>query len=173
MLEKLGEHSQIPRLLAHFAVDNELYIIQDYVQGHTLRKEIVRGNQLKEGDVAKLLQEILEVLVFVHQHNVIHRDIKPENVMRCKQSGKLFLIDFGCVKELGNFLTNLQRLLNSTMFVGTPGYIPTEQARGKPRLCSDIYALGMMGIEALTGIPPYLLQEDSRNGQPLWRDSVR
>ncbi len=173
MLEKLGEHPQIPRLLAHFTVDNELYIIQDYIQGHTLRKEIVRGKPLKEEVVTKLLQEILEVLVFVHQHNVIHRDIKPENVMRCKQSGKLFLIDFGCVKELGNFLTNLQRLFNSTMFVGTPGYIPKEQARGKPCLCSDIYALGMMGIEALTGIPPYLLHEDSLTGLPLWRNCVQ
>ncbi len=173
MLEKLGEHPQIPRLLAHFTVENELYIIQDYVQGHTLRKEIVRGKPLKEGVVTKLLQEILEVLVFVHRHNVIHRDIKPENVMRCKQSGKLFLIDFGSVKELGNFLMNLQRMINSTVFIGTPGYIPKEQARGRPRLCSDIYALGMMGIEALTGITPYFLQEDSLTGLPLWRDRVQ
>ncbi|MBH8550956.1 SUMF1/EgtB/PvdO family nonheme iron enzyme [Nostocaceae cyanobacterium CENA357] len=173
MLEKLGEHPQIPRLLAHFTVDNELYIIQDYVEGHTLRKEIIRGKPLRERVVTKLLQDILEVLVFVHQHNVIHRDIKPENVMRCKYNGKLFLIDFGCVKEIGNFWMNLQRVLNSTMFIGTPGYVPKEQARGKARLCSDIYALGMMGIEALTGIPPYLLQEDSPTGQPLWRDYVR
>jgi eukaryotic-like serine/threonine-protein kinase len=173
MLEKLGEHPQIPRLLAHFTVDNELYIIQDYVEGHTLRREIVRGKPLKEDVVTKLLQDILEVLVFVHQHNVIHRDIKPENVMRCKHNGKLFLIDFGCVKEIGNFWMNFQRLLNSTMFIGTPGYIPKEQAKGKASLCSDIYALGMMGIEALTGIPPYLIQEDSQNGQPLWRNCVR
>ncbi|WP_225225528.1 bifunctional serine/threonine-protein kinase/formylglycine-generating enzyme family protein [Komarekiella delphini-convector] len=173
MLEKLGEHPQIPRLLAHFAVQNELYIIQDYVEGNTLRKEIVRGKQLAESDVTKLLQEILEVLVFVHQHNVIHRDIKPENVMRCKQDGKLFLIDFGSVKELGTFSINLRKLIRNTVFIGTLGYIPAEQARGKPRLCSDVYALGMMGIEALTGIPPYLLHEDSRTGQPLWRDCVR
>ncbi|WGV27121.1 bifunctional serine/threonine-protein kinase/formylglycine-generating enzyme family protein [Halotia branconii] len=173
MLEKLGEHPQIPRLLAHFTVENELYIIQDYVQGHTLRKEIIRGKPLPEGVVTKLLQDILEVLVFVHRHNVIHRDIKPENVMRCKQSGKLFLIDFGSVKELGNFLMNLQRMINSTVFIGTPGYIPKEQARGRPRLCSDIYALGMMGIEALTGITPYFLQEDSLTGLPLWRNKVK
>ncbi|WP_244142145.1 bifunctional serine/threonine-protein kinase/formylglycine-generating enzyme family protein [aff. Roholtiella sp. LEGE 12411] len=173
MLEKLGEHPQIPRLLAHFPVQNELYIIQDYVEGHTLRKEIVRGKQLPESDVTKLLQEILEVLVFVHQHNVIHRDIKPENVMRCKQDGKLFLIDFGSVKELGTFSINLRKLIRNTVFIGTLGYIPAEQARGKPRLCSDVYALGMMGIEALTGIPPYLLHEDSGTGKPLWRDCVR
>ncbi len=168
ILEKLGEHPQIPRLLAHFAVRNELYIIQEYVEGHTLRKEIVRGNQLSEDDVTKLLQDILEVLVFVHQHNVIHRDIKPENVMRCKQDGKLFVIDFGSVKALNVLSFNQQRNLAS-VFIGTPGYIPTEQARGKPRLCSDVYALGMMCIEALTGIAPSLLQEDSRTGQTLWR----
>ncbi|WP_341526902.1 bifunctional serine/threonine-protein kinase/formylglycine-generating enzyme family protein [Nostoc sp. UHCC 0302] len=172
ILEKLGEHPQIPRLLAHFAVRNELYIIQDYVEGHNLRKEIVRGKQLSQDDVTKLLQDVLEVLVFVHQHNVIHRDIKPENVMRCKQDGKLFLIDFGSVKELGVLSSNQQRMNPTSVFIGTPGYIPTEQARGKPRLSSDIYALGMMCIEALTGIAPSLLQEDSRTGQTLWRDYV-
>ncbi|MBW4565524.1 MAG: SUMF1/EgtB/PvdO family nonheme iron enzyme [Mojavia pulchra JT2-VF2] len=173
ILEKLGEHPQIPRLLAHFAVGNELYIIQDYVEGHTLRTEIVPGKQLNEGDVIKLLHEILEVLVFVHQNNVIHRDIKPENVMRRKQDGKLVLIDFGSVKEIGSLSIDLYKMIRTSVVIGTPGYIPMEQAKGKSRLCSDVYAVGMMGIEALTGIPPHLLQEDPRTGQQRWRDCVQ
>jgi len=64
-------------------------------------------------------------------------------------------------------------MIRTSVVVGTPGYIPTEQAKGKPRLSSDIYALGMMGIEALTGIPPHLLQEDPQSGQVLWRDRVQ
>ncbi|RCJ24700.1 hypothetical protein A6770_03315 [Nostoc minutum NIES-26] len=173
ILEKLGEHPQIPRLLAHFAVHNQLYIIQDYVEGHTLRTELGRGKPLTESNVIKLLQEILEVLVFVHQNNVIHRDIKPENVMRCKQDGKLFLIDFGSVKELSTLSMDFERIIRTTVFIGTLGYMPFEQARGKPRLCSDIYALGTIGIEALTGISPYLLPEDSSTGQLFWRDRVQ
>jgi len=101
ILEKLGEHPQIPRLLAHLAIENEFYIIQDYVEGHTLRKEIVPQKQMAERDVRQLLHDILEVLVYMHENNVIHRDIKPENIMRRKQDCKLVLIDFGSVKEIG------------------------------------------------------------------------
>lgn len=173
ILEKLGEHPQIPRLLAHLAIDNEFYIIQDYVAGHTLRKEIVPKKQMAEANVRQLLQDILEVLVFVHENNVIHRDIKPENVMRRKQDGKLVLIDFGSVKEIGILSIDIYKMIRTSVVVGTPGYIPTEQAKGKPRLCSDIYALGMMGIEALTGIPPHLLQEDPQSGEVVWRDKVQ
>lgn len=173
ILEKLGEHPQIPRLLAHFTINNQLYIVQDYVEGHTLRQEIVRGKPLPESDVTKLLRDILEVLVFVHQNNVIHRDIKPENVMRCQQDDKLFLIDFGSVKELSTFSIDFQSVIRTSVFIGTIGYMAFEQARGKPQLCSDIYALGMMGIEALTGISPNLLPEDSSTGQLFWRNRVQ
>ncbi|MBD2437517.1 SUMF1/EgtB/PvdO family nonheme iron enzyme [Nostoc sp. FACHB-110] len=173
ILEKLGEHPQIPRLLAHLAIDNEFYIIQDYVEGHNLRKEIVPKKQMAAADVRHLLQDILEVLVFVHENNVIHRDIKPENVMRRKQDDKLVLIDFGSVKEIGILSIDIYKMIRTSVVVGTPGYIPTEQAKGKPRLSSDIYALGMMAIEALTGIPPHLLPEDPQSGEVLWRDRVQ
>ncbi|MCC5640561.1 bifunctional serine/threonine-protein kinase/formylglycine-generating enzyme family protein [Nostoc sp. CHAB 5844] len=173
ILEKLGEHPQIPRLLAHFAVDNDLFIIQDYVAGHTLRKEIAPRKQMAEADVKELLHDILEVLVFVHQNNVIHRDIKPENVMRRKHDGKIVLIDFGSVRELGTISIDIYKMIRTSVVVGTPGYIPTEQAKGKPRLCSDIYALGMMAIEALTGVSPHLLQEDPETGKLMWREDVQ
>ncbi|ALF52375.1 hypothetical protein ACX27_05160 [Nostoc piscinale CENA21] len=173
ILEKLGEHPQIPRLLAHFALDNDLYIVQDYVEGHTLRAEILPRRQMAEVDVIKLLHDILEVLVFVHQNNVIHRDLKPENIMRRKHDHKIVLIDFGSVRELGSISVDIYRMIRTSVVVGTPGYIPNEQAKGKPRLCSDIYALGMMAIEALTGISPHQLQEDPDTGKPIWRDCVK
>ncbi|BBD62038.1 serine/threonine protein kinase [Nostoc sp. HK-01] len=173
ILEKLGEHPQIPRLLAHCAINNDLFIIQDYVEGHTLRKEIVPNRQMTETDVTKLLHDILEVLVFVHQNNVIHRDIKPENIMRRKHDHQIMLIDFGSVRELGTISIDVYKMIRTSVVVGTPGYIPTEQAKGKPRLCSDIYALGMMAIEALTGISPHLLQEDPDTGKTIWRDYVK
>jgi serine/threonine protein kinase len=173
VLEKLGKHPQIPDLLAHFMIDKDLFIVQEFVDGHSLRDEIVPGRRLGEGYVTKLLQDVLEVLVFVHESGVIHRDIKPENVMRRQQDGKLVLIDFGVVKELGSVVVNSGGSVQASVVAGTPGYMASEQARGKPGFCSDIYAVGMMAIEALTGIYPGNLPDDPQTGEVQWRDQVQ
>jgi serine/threonine-protein kinase len=108
------------------------------------------------------------VLAFVHQNNVIHRDIKPSNIMRRRCDGKLILIDFGLVK-----LVNASGAVSSTIPIGTHGYVPIEQARGQPRFSSDIYAVGMTAIQALTGIDnPSKLPEDN-NGEVVWRDRTQ
>lgn len=102
VLQELGNNNQnnnqIPRLLAYFEQDNEFYLVQEYIEGHTLNKEIYDGKQLSEFYVIKLLQDTLKVLAFVHQNNVIPRDIKPGNLIRRKQDGNIVLIDFGAVK---------------------------------------------------------------------------
>jgi serine/threonine protein kinase len=103
VLERLGEHPQIPRLLAHFTVGQELFIVQEFIEGHSLRREIILGRQLNETSVMHGVQDVLEILTFVHQNGVVHRDIKPENLMR-RHDGKLILIDFGAVKELGSVI---------------------------------------------------------------------
>ncbi|AFY31661.1 protein kinase [Calothrix sp. PCC 7507] len=82
ILEKLGNHDRIPRLLAHFEEEQEFYLVQEYIEGHDLSKEIFSGKKLSEPYVFKLLQDIIEILIFVHQQGVIHRDIKPHNIMR-------------------------------------------------------------------------------------------
>jgi serine/threonine protein kinase len=124
ILERLGkQHPQIPQLLAHFSENQNLYIVQEYIEGQDLSKEIVLGKRLSEGYVTKLLQEVLEVLSFVHQQDVIHRDIKPQNLMRRHQDGKIFLIDFGAVKELASLMINAQGQLVSSLVIGTPGYM--------------------------------------------------
>ncbi|PLZ66879.1 protein kinase domain-containing protein, partial [Fischerella thermalis] len=119
----------------------------------------------------KLLKEILEVLAVVHEHGVIHRDIKLQNIMR-RQDGKIVLIDFGSVKEIKSLATNTEGEVNSTIVIGTPGYIPNEQANGKPRLSSDVYAVGMLGIQALTGVQPRKLPTDPADGEVVWRNLV-
>ncbi|MEM7595766.1 MAG: serine/threonine-protein kinase, partial [Cyanobacteria bacterium P01_A01_bin.83] len=167
ILNKLGEHPQIPRLLAHLEEDQEFYLVQEYIKGHDLDHEIKPGTKLEECEVVKILYEILAILTFVHQQKVIHRDIKPSNIMRRTEDGKLFLIDFGAVKEIVTQVSNSQKL---TVAIGTKGYMPIEQFRGQPRYCSDIYALGMMAIFALTGIEPSLLFSDRHTGEIKWRD---
>ncbi|PZV12052.1 MAG: hypothetical protein DCF20_18315 [Pseudanabaena sp.] len=172
-LYKLGNaHSQIPKLFAHFEENNEFFLVQEFVEGHSLAEEIPIGKRLSESATTTLLMEILEVLSFVHQNNVIHRDIKLANLMRRQQDGKIVLIDFGAVKDITALGTDSQGHTDVTVSIGSPGYMPSEQARGKPRLSSDVYAVGMIGIQALTGIAPDSLQEDANTGEILWRDRV-
>ena len=147
-LQKLGEHDQIPRLLAYFEEDQEFYLIQEYILGNTLDRELIPDQPLTEDQVITIVQELLEILNFVHSHNVIHRDIKPSNIIIRERDHKLVLIDFGAVKR---FTSEVQ---DRTIVIGTPGYIPIEQLSGQPNFGSDIYAVGIIGIQALTGIKP-------------------
>lgn len=172
-LHKLGKlHDQIPSLSAHFEENGEFYLVQDFIAGHDLTKELILGQKSSESHTIKLLHEILEVLAIVHQQNVIHRDLKPANLMR-RQDGKIILIDFGAVKEIGTMVVNAQGQTSFTVGIGTSGYMPSEQAKGKPKLCSDIYAVGMIGIQALTGQPPDTLPEDPQTGEVIWRNRAQ
>ena len=169
VLYRLGQLSdQIPKLFAHFEEKGEFYLVQEFVDGHNLSTELTPGKQVSEAEVVKLLKDILEVLAVVHQHKIIHRDIKPQNIMRRRQDRKLVLIDFGAVKEIQG-MTISQGQITSEVCIGTPGYMPNEQAKGKPNLCSDVYAVGMLGIQALTGRLPHQLPEDSTTGEVIWR----
>ena len=172
-LYKLGRlHDQIPSLWAHFEENGEFYLVQDFIAGHDLTKELILGKKLSESYVITLLHDILEILAIVHQQNVIHRDLKPANLMR-RQDGKIILIDFGAVKEISTIVVNAQGQTKLTIGIGTPGYMPSEQASGKPRLASDIHAVGMIGIEALTGQPPDTLPEDPQTGEVIWRNRAQ
>ncbi|MEG4590215.1 serine/threonine-protein kinase [Microcoleus sp. MOSTC5] len=172
-LHKLGKlHDQIPSLSAHFEENREFYLVQDFIAGHDLTKELIIGEKSSESHTIKLLHDILEVLAIVHQQNVIHRDLKPANLMR-RQDGKIILIDFGAVKEISTMVVNAQGQTSFTVGIGTSGYMPSEQAKGKPKLCSDIYAVGMIGIQALTGEHPHNLREDTRKGEVIWRNQAQ
>lgn len=173
VLGKLGKHSQIPGLLAHFEENKEFYLVEEFIPGHLLTKEIVTGEPLPEEQVIELLVGILEILVFVHKHGVIHRDIKPGNIIRRETDGKLVLIDFGAVKDIGTQIT--QGAITKTVAIGTRSYMPIEQFRGYPQFNSDIYALGMMGIQALTGLSAeeLLNLQDPQTGEIIWRNRIQ
>ncbi|MEH1911217.1 CHASE2 domain-containing protein [Nostoc sp.] len=172
ILESLGKHHQIPELLAYFEDDQEFYLIQQYIEGHTLSEELPPGQNVQnESFVIEMLKQVLEVLEFIHQHRVIHRDIKPTNIIRCTQDNRLVLIDFGAVKLMQPPISEQTEL--ATVAIGTRGYAPPEQFAGHPRLCSDIYALGMIGIQAITGIPPQELHPNPETGNVMWRETVQ
>jgi serine/threonine protein kinase len=170
-LERLGIiHDQIPRLLAYFKKNREFYLVQDWIDGHTLSDELQPGQRWSETKVCQMLHEVLKILQFIHSFGVIHRDIKPDNLIRRRRDNQLVLVDFGTVKEIrSQMLTSGQVNANATIAVGTPGYMPTEQSRENPRPNSDIYALGIVGIQALTGLNPTQFQEDNDTGEIIWR----
>ncbi|WP_339367152.1 serine/threonine-protein kinase [Picosynechococcus sp. PCC 7002] len=175
LLNRLGDHDQIPHLLAYFEINQEFFLVQDFVEGHSLEREITVGKKLSEAYAIALLKSILEPLSFIHSQNVIHRDIKPANLIRRKQDGKIVLIDFGAVKELAGTQINAQGQTRVGTIIGTPGYMANEQGRGKPKLSSDIYATGLIIIQALTGkLPPHGLSQWRRalRRSPNCRDSL-
>ncbi len=170
VLERLGLHDQIPQLFAYFEENEEFFLVESFVAGHSLSTEIVPGKPVSEERIIPLLKELLEILVFVHGQGVIHRDIKPGNLIRRYSDNKLVLIDFGSVKEIHI----AQRQAPVTVRIGTLEYMPIEQFQYNPQLNSDIYALGMIGIQAITGLPAYDLPKlrdlkNSNKGEIIWR----
>lgn len=169
VLYQLGVHNQIPRLLAHFEDNQEFYLAQEFIEGTSLIKELKEGKPWSEAWAVALMKDILQVLKFVHQQQVIHRDLKPSNLIRRRSDQKIVLIDFGAVKQVSAQNYDLQTgLTNLTISIGTQGYMPNEQLAGKPRFSSDIYAVGVLGIQALTGIHPKHLSDDD-TGELDWR----
>ncbi len=172
VLFRLGIHDSIPQLLAYFEENEEFYLVQDFIEGLDLSHEIISEKPLPENQVIALLEEILTILEFVHQQKVIHRDVNPHNILRRRSDGKLILIDFGAVKQIATQVVSPNHHTKFTVAIGTPGYIPSEQAQGNPKFSSDIYAVGILGIQALTGLSPEELEKDADTCEIIWRDSV-
>jgi eukaryotic-like serine/threonine-protein kinase len=170
--ELLSEYPRIPEFIEHFPEENSpFYIVQEYIDGHPLQEEFIPNHRWTEEQVIELLRDILETLTFVHKNNVIHRDITPSNLIRRNSDEKIVLIDFGAVKEIGTVeITASGRTRTTT--IGTPGYMAPEQSNGQPRLSSDIYSVGMIAIQFLTGVHPRELPQDPRTGEIIWNYSL-
>jgi eukaryotic-like serine/threonine-protein kinase len=170
-LRQLGERTtQIPKLWANFSENNDYYLVQEFVDGSPLSQELVPGQVFDEGAVIDMLREILTPLKIVHNQQIIHRDLKPDNIIRRRDNGELVLIDFGAVKEIGQMKTQILTGSASTIGIGTPGYMPDEQRAGHPRFSSDIYAVGIIAIQALTGFAGGALSQFPVNGDSLELD---
>lgn len=163
VLSILGEKTdRIPTLYAYFEEQNEFYLVQEFIEGITLARELANG-KLSTAQTIHVLREILIGLSVVHAEKTIHRDLKPDNIIRRASDGALVLIDFGAVKEVGQVtLTSPNPKTIASIGFGTEGYMPSEQAMGFPKLASDIYAVGAIGIECLTGREPHLLFDRDR-----------
>ncbi|AFY74324.1 serine/threonine protein kinase [Synechococcus sp. PCC 7502] len=173
-LGRIGNHPQIPRLLAYFEEAANFYLVQEYVEGETLKQEFERKGNFKEIDIIKVLSEILPALGFMHQNGVIHRDIKPANIIRRKQDAQLVLIDFGAVSTQTNRATAEEEEggLLTSFAIGTPGFAPPEQMAMRPVYSSDIYATAMTCLYLMTGRSPKDFPHDPYTGEINWRSEV-
>jgi eukaryotic-like serine/threonine-protein kinase len=175
VLEKLGKMSnQIPTLLDNFTElnsttgENEFYIVQEWIDGEPLGKLLTSGVRWTQQKSIELMIEVLEPLVFCHQEGAIHRDLKPDNLMRRREDNKLVIIDFGAVREVGQLTIMPNGQPRTGSIIGTPGYMPLEQMHGAPVLASDVYAVGAIGMQAMTGMYPHEIQLGA-TGVPDWQ----
>ena len=172
ILQILGKSDRIPNLLGYFRQGEKFYLVHEYVEGTDLTEEL--GDRQWTGvEVLGLLREVLEIVEVAHREKVIHQDIKPSNIIRRKSDGKLMLIDFGSVKKINNQMANAEGNTSITVPIGTAGYMAPEQKSMKPKLASDIYAVGMIGIYALTGVEPEDIPLDHDTEVVQWKNLVK
>ena len=169
ILSQLGNYSRIPRLLAYFSENKDFFIVQELIKGRSISEEIADAPYSQEA-VIDLLEDVLEILVFIQERGIIHRDLKPDNLIRRDTDGKIVLIDFGSVKQISP--TDSQNFYHkSQVIIGTENYIPIEQVMGNPGLYSDLYSLGIIAVQALTGKLPQELAIDYKN-ELIWRNCL-
>ncbi|MCL1493893.1 MAG: serine/threonine-protein kinase [Pseudanabaena sp. Salubria-1] len=191
-LKALGSHPQIPELIAYFEEDGCLYLVQELIEGKNLYIELQSNGIFSEADIYELLVNILPVLQFIHDRQVIHRDIKPDNIIRIirrtltspeldqkerisnyqspitnSPESKFALVDFGAAKAITTDTANRTGTL-----IGSAEYIAPEQARGKAIPQSDLYSLGVTCIYLLTGISPFDLYDDESD-RWIWQEKLQ
>ena len=174
-LGKIGNHPHFPRLLDYFDIEQEFYLVQEYVEGATLQQEVRRFGPFEESRVQAVLREVLPLMDYLHNQKVIHRDIKPANIIRRTIDNKLVLIDFGAVKDQVSqtAIANSQEYSTLTNFaVGTPGFAPPEQMAMRPVYASDVYSLGVTCLYLLTGKSPKDLDYNQTTGELSWQPHV-
>ncbi|MCC0179192.1 protein kinase [Waterburya agarophytonicola K14] len=183
VLESLGErHPQIPKLFDYFEEKEEFYIVQQFIDGVDFEKKLHLDPEsteetltLTESQLVDFLEQTLEILKTVHFNKIIHRDIKPSNLIwhprinndANEEAFQVFLIDFGCVKEIEKYVFSSNQEVQSSVVIGTPFYMPPEQQRKEPQFNTDLYALGWVAIQAVTGLKTN--QEDIRSS---WREKA-
>lgn len=183
-LEELGSHPQIPELYAYFSEGKQQYLVQELIDGLNLQQELEQQGAFNEDQVRQVLSDLLPVLQYVHDRQVIHRDIKPENIIRRRvvpapsansngqgstppAAGKLVLVDFGAAKS-----ATYTALSKAGTRIYSLGYAAPEQEKGWAVFASDLYSLGVTCIHLLTQIEPFNLY-DSSDRRWVWRDYLR
>lgn len=180
ILEKLGKHDQIVQLLDCFEDEQGFYLVQEWIVGEPLSGQLPLSQHCdkrwSEEQCVAMLDDVLGILEFVHGCEVIHCDLKPNNLIRRSSDGRLVLIDFGVARAISPTLLKQPiapvYLPAASELFRPMGYISAEQFSGQPRFNSDLYALGAIALEALTGLSPMQIQADPDTGEIAWEHLV-
>src|SRR5687768_7567882 len=147
------QHPHILPLFESGQADSFLFYVMPFVEGESLRDRLHREKQLPVGEAVRIAKEVASALDYAHRHGVIHRDIKPENILI--HDGQALVADFGIA--LAASKAGGGRMTETGMSLGTPHYMSPEQAMGEREITarSDVYALGAVTYEMLSGEPPF------------------
>lgn len=169
-LGELGQHPQIPQLLAYFEPEIQAgtamspVLVQTLIEGQSLAQKLEAEGSFSELEIQQILNELLPVLQFVHNHQVIHRDINPDNIIRRSRDSKLVLVDFSAAK-----FTTKTALAKTGTVIGSAAYTAPEQLMGQAVSSSDLYSLGVTCVHLLTNIHPFDLF-NHLEGVWVWQD---
>ncbi|HBE33900.1 MAG TPA: hypothetical protein DD990_21955, partial [Cyanobacteria bacterium UBA11368] len=168
LLELAEQYPQIPTLFDYFEQDKYLYVAKYYIEGKNLAQELQAQGAFSEHQVREFLYDVLPVLQVLHKRQIVHRAIKPTNIILKKSDRKFVLIDIGISKQLAD-----TRLTKTNLRASTEIYTPIEQMRGgKAYPASDLYSLGVICIQMLTGAQVDDLF-DPLEGRWMWREYIR
>ena len=147
------QHQNLLPLFDSGAADGLLFYVMPFVEGESLRARLAREKQLPVDEAVRMTVAIANALDYAHSHGVIHRDLKPENILL--QAGQPVIADFGIALAVSN--AGGSRITQTGLSLGTPQYMSPEQATGDRVIDgrSDIYSLGAVAYEMLTGDPPH------------------
>jgi eukaryotic-like serine/threonine-protein kinase len=172
ILQKIGQHPQIPTLTAKFQEYGNRYLVSEYINGDLLSEELAIGSTWSQTQVFDFLLDLANILSFIHSFQYIHQNLNPKNIIRRKDDGRFIPVDFSAIKDLNSVWHQISKHdpRYVKIAIGTPGYIPSEQEQNSPQYNSDIYAVGVIAIQALTGEFPIL--KDALTQELKWRDRV-
>ncbi len=169
-LDKIGKHPQIPELLASVEHDGHRYLVQEYIEGQNLATKLIEDGVFSENKIWQILNQLLPVLEFIHDHHLIHGDIKPENIICRTKPGtnipEFVLVDFGVTISANGDLLSIGSIN------GSAEYAAPEQTQGKIYPNSDIYSLGATCLHLLTMVSPFELF-DIKADKWVWRDYLK
>jgi len=157
-LAELGKHPQIPELFDTFNYNGYAFIVQEWIDGWTLEQEIADGVPFDEVEVRKVLRELLPVLQYLHDRQIIHLDIKPENIIRRASDRALVLVNFGVTRHI-----TIPNLPQSGTMIGSVEYAAPEQIKGQAVFASDLYSMGLICLHLLTQMRPFDLYDIVEN----------
>lgn len=168
LLERLSYHDLMPQIWDRFEENEAFYLVREYIVGENIAQAKSPGSHWSEKQVLELLDKVLSVLVFLHQNQLIHRQIEPSSIVMRDVDRLPIVTNFGVITDMAAALYP-----NSFKIIANKRkYVPPEQLAGRPTVGSDLYALGITAIEALTGINAERLTRNSETGEIIWKDLI-